>query len=332
MGTIQQGAKQVLNECLDLKKGEIIVIITDKKTLEIGKAFEKEARKITNKIKFFILEDFGKRPLQKLPIEIECAIKQANISLYAAEKIGNENYTIRRPIRLIGIKYGRHINMPSITKEIMKTGMCVNHKKLWKFSKKIYDIVKNAKEIVVKTDKGTNIIAKFISKYKWINSNGDYRKRPQQGANLPGGEVWTYPKEINGIAIIDGVLGDYFTTKYGILEETPIKVKIKNGRIIKISCKNKKLEKEFKNYVKTDKNSSRIGEFALGTNIFLKKLIGVILQDEKFPGVHIAVGNPYPEETNAPFSSKVHCDGIIKNPTIFVDGKMLMKKGKYLNI
>ena len=52
-------------------------------------------------------------------------------------------------------------------------------------------------------------------------------------------------------------------------------------------------------YTHTDENSDRVGEFAIGTNIELTHVIGHILQDEKFPGVHIAFGNPYGAHTGA---------------------------------
>lgn len=331
MGTLQQGAEQAIRVCLGVKPKEKVVIVTDKKTLEIGKAFEEEAKKITDNVKTFILEDFGKRPLQKLPDKIADSVKKADVSLCAVDKVSDEVYTIRRPLRLLALQHCRYANMPGITKQIMEEGMCIDYKKIWIFSKKIYDIVKNAKEIKVTTEKGTHLIANFDKKYRWVNSNGDYRKRPQTGTNLPGAEIFTFPSDINGVVVIDGILGDCFTQKYGSLEKNPITLEIGRGKVTNISCKNKNLEKEFSNYVfKTDENSSKIGEFALGTNIFLKELIGVMLQDEKSPSLHIAVGDPHPNLTNASYTSKAHCDAIIRDTTVSVDGKKIMEKGRYL--
>ena len=53
------------------------------------------------------------------------------------------------------------------------------------------------------------------------------------------------------------------------------------------------LQDDFWDYTHTDENSDRVGEFAIGTNIGVARVIGNILQDEKFPGIHIAFGNPY---------------------------------------
>ena len=62
---------------------------------------------------------------------------------------------------------------------------------------------------------------------------------------------------------------------------------------------NRALRDDFWAYTHTDENSDRVGEFAIGTNIGCTHVIGHILQDEKFPGVHIAFGNPYGAHTGA---------------------------------
>lgn len=106
---------------------------------------------------------------------------------------------------------------------------------------------------------------------------------------------------------------------------------IKNSRIIEVSCqKNRKLEKEFLEYISHDKNSNRIGEFAIGTNTSVKKIIGNLLQDEKIPGIHMAAGNPYPELTGAKWKSNIHCDGVMPMATVHVDGKPLLVSGKFV--
>jgi len=89
------------------------------------------------------------------------------------------------------------------------------------------------------------------------------------------------------------------------------------------------LKNELIKYMRADSNAGRIGEFAVGTNPFLREFIGVFLQDEKVPGVHIAIGNPYPEATGAPYTSRVHLDCITKNPTVLVDGRIIMDKGRF---
>jgi leucyl aminopeptidase (aminopeptidase T) len=73
-----------------------------------------------------------------------------------------------------------------------------------------------------------------------------------------------------------------------------------------------------------------VGEFAIGTNIELKHVIGQILQDEKFPGIHIAFGNPYKEHTGADWYSSTHIDVVGLRFDIWVDGRKIMERGRFL--
>ena len=64
----------------------------------------------------------------------------------------------------------------------------------------------------------------------------------------------------------------------------PLTVRMKGNRLTEAHSENRELENDFWKYTHTDENSDRVGEFAIGTNIDLKEVIGQILQDEKYPG------------------------------------------------
>lgn len=346
MGTLEYAAKQAIENCLKIKEGERLVIITDEDTLEIGNALKYAAEKITKNIDFYVLEDFGPRgdpdnPL-KLPEKIKDSLSVADASIYCAIATPpNELHSLRFPIIKHIEERGkkgeiRHAHMPNVKKKIMETGMSADYEEIQRISKKVYDIVKDAKEIRVITEKGTDITAKFerkgAPKLKWTLSDGNLGPGGRFFSNLPDGEVFSSPRYISGHVVIDGCLGDVFK-KYGDIEHTPVEMDIKRGRIVEgsVKCDNKQLEEELIKYIfETDDNSNRIGEVGIGTNIGLDEIIGELLQDEKFPGVHIAWGRPCPEHTGAKWDSKVHCDGVMRHPTIIVDGKKIMEKGKYL--
>ncbi len=105
---------------------------------------------------------------------------------------------------------------------------------------------------------------------------------------------------------------------------------MKNNRITEGLQHNKELEEEFWAYTHTDENSDRVGEFAIGTNFELNDVIGQILQDEKFPGVHIAFGNPYGEHTGADWYSSTHIDVVGRKFDIWADDEQIMKAGQFL--
>ena len=63
MGTIEQGVKQAVENCLRVKAGERVIIITDEETIAIGSALKTAIERITVTIQFFVMEDFGERPI-----------------------------------------------------------------------------------------------------------------------------------------------------------------------------------------------------------------------------------------------------------------------------
>jgi len=332
MNTIEKGARQAVKNCVKVQKGETVVIITDQETIGIADAIKRVVKSITYDVHFFVMEDFGERPLN-FPDQIGDALARADASFYVAQGAPGELQTFRMPmIKVIDAnKKLRHGHMIGITPEIMVSGMCSDYREVQRISHLVYEKVKNASQIRVVTDAGTDLIAEFSQNLRWKIGDGNITS--EDWSNLPDGEIFTSPININGKAVIDGCLGDYFTEKYGSLENTPLSVEIKNGRAIKesIQCDNEVLKKEFIKYLfETDENSNRVGEFAIGTNVGLIELIGNLLQDEKFPGVHIAFGSPYPTKTGADWDSEGHLDGVMKNTTIYVDGEMIMEDGNFL--
>ena len=102
-----------------------------------------------------------------------------------------------------------------------------------------------------------------------------------------------------------------------------------DGWVERVECADKAIEAEVWAYLNSDENGRRVGEFAIGTNTAITGLSGNLLQDEKIPGVHVAFGNPYPHETGADWSAKVHVDVIPTRCTIEIDGKVIMVNGEF---
>src|SRR5207248_1157453 len=170
--------------------------------------------------------------------------------------------------------------------------------------------------------------AEFYPKLKWLKTSGLIT--PEKWGNLPGGEIFTSPKDCKGIIVVDGVVGDYLCAKYGDLAAAPLTVEVENSRIRSLRSENKKLLEEFRAYTSIDENSNRVGEFAIGTNTACTHVIGNILQDEKIPGIHVAFGHPYAEHTGADWISKTHIDCVARDFDIWFDGEQVMQEGKFL--
>jgi leucyl aminopeptidase (aminopeptidase T) len=218
--------------------------------------------------------------------------------------------------------------MVNINRRIMLEGMRADFLKVDRISQKVVDMVRKAKQIRAKTAAGTDLVADLNPSYNWLKTSGIIS--PDKWGNLPGGEVFTTPGEVNGTFVIDGVVGDYLCAKFGDLKGNPLTIVVKGNRLVSAESRNQELRDDFWAYTHTDENSDRVGEFAIGTNIELKDVIGEILQDEKYPGIHIAFGNPYGAHTGAEWYSATHIDVVGRNFDIWVDQEQIMRGGKFL--
>jgi aminopeptidase len=330
LGTLKQGAKNAVQTCMGVKKGEHVLIVTDKPRLEVGEALKSEADALTTgNVKFFVLEDFLSRPMTELPQQIFKEIPWANVTFWATDTMKGE-VTSRMKFIREAVKYARHGHMPNITRQLMEEGMCSDYNEIYKVTMRVNEIVKTVKKLKVTNPAGTSLDVELNPKWRWKPSHGLYHKKGEWG-NLPEGEIFTAANKADGVLVVD-LLGDFFDKKYGIMTNSPLRIKVKNSRadLDGIETTNQELKNELHSYLKTDENSDRLGEFALGTNVFLKKLIGNLLQDEKFPTVHVAFGDPYTDETGATWKSKTHVDCIMVNSTVWADNRKIMDAGKYL--
>jgi aminopeptidase len=330
LGTLAEGARNAAEVCMSIQNGERVLVLTDRETLKVGEAILNAAEKISKgNTKLFVLEDYTTRPAKELPKQILDAIPLANVTFYAVASKPGE-LAVRGPFIRTAIEYARHGHMPNIKRELMETGMCADYRKISDLTKKVERAVKGCKKAKVVNKSGTELNVEFHPSWRWKVSDGLYPNKGMWG-NLPDGEIFTAALKANGKMVIDE-LGDWFSPKYGVISKTPVTLTVKDSRVDfnSLTCSNDELRQEFLAYLKDDPNGNRLGEFAIGTNIFLDKLTGNLLQDEKFPSVHCAFGDPYSQETGANWRAKTHVDGIMLQCNVWVDERLIMEEGKHL--
>ena len=325
---LSQGARNAVRVCLRVQPSEKVTVITDEVSLEIAASIVHELEDIGCAYRTWVMEDVATRPLTDLPLPIAEDLESSQVSIFAVTAQSNELKSRMQMTDVVNRRTIRHAHMVNIKKRIMLEGMRADFLKVDRLSVKVLETVRKAKQIRATTPAGTNLVADLNPNYRWVKTSGIIST--EKWGNLPGGEVFTTPGEVNGTFVIDGVVGDYLCEKFGDLKANPLTIHIKGNRLIEAHSSNKELKDDFWAYTHKDENSNRVGEFAIGTNIELKDVIGEILQDEKYPGVHIAFGNPYGAHTGAEWFSSTHIDVVGRNFDIWVDGEQIMRSGQFL--
>jgi len=322
------GARNAVNVCLRVQADERVCVITDEATAEIAAAITHELDAVGSPYHAWLLEDLAERPLTTLPREILDDLEESQVSIFAVQAQANELKSRMQMTDVVNRRKIRHAHMVNINRQIMLEGMRADFVKVDHLSQKVIEMAQRARVIRATTAAGTDLVADLNRNYKWLKTSGIISR--EKWGNLPGGEIFTTPGEVNGTFVIDGVVGDYLCAKFGSLQASPLTVRMKNNRLTEAHSENRELEDDFWRYTHTDENSDRVGEFAIGTNVDLKDVIGQILQDEKYPGVHIAFGNPYGTHTGAEWDSSTHIDIVGRKFNIWIDDEQIMKEGKFL--
>jgi len=313
--TLDKSSRTILNDCMNLKKNESCLIITDKKLKSIGYALFKNSLKITKKSKIIlttISKAHGEEPPQKIADEM---LKHDAILMPTIKSLSHTR------ARENAIKTGARIaSMPGISKDTMQRALNINFNKIKAINGRLISKLKNKSNIKITTKLGTKVEFK-IKNRKWISDDGVYTKKGSFG-NLPAGEIFIAPleKKTNGIIVCDASVGGLGKVdKY-------IKIIVKDGFIENIG--GGRTANQFKKLLK-NRLYKNVAELGIGTN-YKARITGNVLEDEKALGTcHIAFGNKkhFGGKVDVPF----HVDFVIKNPSIFADEKLIMRYGKILS-
>lgn len=326
------GAHNAVTTCLRIQPHEKVILIADQRCLTIAASLASELDRIGCTWNAFVLESIAPRPLAGMPAEVLSDMETSDVSIFAVEVQPNELRSRMEMTDVVNRRRMRHAHMVNITAEIMTQGMRADFLAVDQLSQAVLERVRQATYVRATTPAGTDIHAELSPDYRWFKTSGIIS--PEKWGNLPGGECFTSPLDVNGVFVVDGVVGDFLCARYGILRDTPLTINIEGNRITKISSKNKDLERDFWAYTHTDENSDRVGEFAIGTNIGIDHVIGNILQDEKFPGIHIAFGDPYGAHTGAPWKSSTHIDVVGLEFNIWLGNaageEQIMRDGQFI--
>ena len=322
------GAHNAVFVCLKVQANEKVTLITDTACEEIAASLVAELNECGCPYNSFILEDLAPRPLVDMPRPVLEDLETSQVSVFAVQAQPNELKTRMQMCDVVNRRKLRHGHMVNIEKKIMLEGMRADFAKVDELTLRVMNIVEKAHSIRAMTPAGTDVRATLTPQYKWIKTSGIISR--DKWGNLPGGETFTSPLEVNGTFVVDGVVGDYLCSKFGDLKPMPLTLTIERNRLTNARSANKKLEQEFWEYTHRDGNSDRVGEFAIGTNLALHEVVGNILQDEKIPGVHMAFGDPYGAHTGAQWTSSTHIDVVGRRFDIWADDRQIMSAGHFL--
>ncbi len=325
---LEPGARNAVQVCLGIQRGERVALIADRASAEVAASIASALAVVGAQTDSLLIEDVVTRPMTIAPPAILAALERADAGILCVQPEQGELGARMAIVSVVERRAIRYAHMVGVTPQIMKQGMRADYRLVDQLSQRLCERMPQATRLRVTSPGGTALTATFDPALTWVKTSGLINTR--YWSNLPAGEVFTTPLSVDGVFVCDGTAGDYFGPKYGDLRASPLTLEIAGGRLQAAHSDRKDLEAEFWQYCHTDEYSDRVGELAFGTNIALEDMIGVLLQDEKIPGVHLAFGDPYGSQTGAPWKSRTHIDVLTRGCDVWIDDEQVIGNGRYL--
>jgi aminopeptidase len=322
------GAHNAIEVCLAIQPGERVALIADEASREVAASLAAALEQVGAPIESILIEQIAARPLAEAPPAILSALERADAGILCVHPLQGELASRMAIVGTVERRRIRYAHMVGVTPAIMMQGMRADYRLVDRLSSTLCQRMRTATSLRVETAFGTSLNATFDPELHWVKTSGIISAR--YWSNLPAGEVFTTPASVDGTFVCNGTAGDYFGPKYGDLAATPLTLEIRKGRLVAADCDRKELEREFWDYCHTDESSDRVGELAFGTNLALSDMIGILLQDEKVPGVHLAFGDPYGSQTGADWKSRTHIDVLTRDCNVWIDKTQVIRNGRYL--
>lgn len=356
--SLSRAADIAIHEVLATKRGEHVLIVTN----PIGDVYKVSQALYSASVKARATPTMLVQPRKTSfdytePAVINAIKSEPEVIIsISAERLGKDKEALAKPYIGLdgkpythifdylreGLKKTRAFWSPTVTANMFVQTVPLDYAALRETCAKVEASFKGAKRVHVQTDLGTDIMV-GVEGRKVTCDDGDFRE-PGKGGNLPTGEAFISPRlgGSNGTIVFDGSI----TLDKTIVIKKPVEVTVEKGYITKVEGGRE--AKQLRDYLheagerpyemakageitmekakEYSRNATNLGELGIGLNP-KAKIVGNVLEDEKVLGtVHFAIGSNYDQDALA----LIHSDGIVKNPTITIDKKQIMKQGKML--
>lgn len=313
---IYPGCTTLIHTCAQCKKDEKILIVTDPDSLAIAQAIWDAAEEFPNK--GIVMMPTQTMHGQEPTAIVAAAMLEADV-IFRATKFSISSTEAKRNACKNG---ARDLNCSDYSLEMLETGgLTVDFAAQAPKVTKLNELLEGD-TIELTTPLGSHVKGNITGRKGF----------PQYGCSLVPGQTSSPPDIENAIGANDGTMNGVIFIDASIphpllgLIEEPIRFEIKDSKIIDIS--GGKQAKIFADILASynDPKVYHIGEWGIGMNPACE-LNGRMLEDEGCYGtMHFGVGDD--RTFGGTNSCPIHLDCIFKNPTLTVDGNVILKDGK----
>ena len=314
-------ARRIIEQLLEVKAGEEVIIVCDTAT-DMRMAYALAAAVQTVGAEYTICVIPSRNPGDKstnINKIIEGAYQGADVSIGLTRSSGSSIYNQSIWDRLKA-KQIRHCSM--VMRDMdnwIKGGALADYEALYAEGERLAELWRRGKTIEITSPSGTDLKATIAGEVVYVECGKAHRPGMQMA--FSDGEVSQMPNEgsASGRLVIDGPIC------YIGGHPEPITLEVANGKVY--SCAGEgPAARRLQQILAEVENATNVAEIGIGLNP-LSLRNGDFEEEKKARGnVHVALG------ANVSYGgtvySPVHMDMVIYNPTVKIDGKLIVENGK----
>ena len=317
-----RSAQTVIDTCMDLRRGENILIVCDPTTTDVGQALHDAASLRSDRVLLVVMPK-GRHHGEEPPAPVANLMRQQQVVIAPTRYSLTHTRAVRQAIK----DGARVATMPGMTVEMFtEGGMSADFNIIKKNIGEMGSLLRRKRIVNVKSEAGTNVTFE-VNWRDWKFDDNAICNRPKMLTNLPAGKIFTLPREgtMNGTIVLDGSWDS-------ALVDEPVVILVENGLVVDVkggtaAAQIRQTFGEAANRLKSKDQELvwTIAEFGFGMNPNAR-MAGNVLEDEKCLGTaYFSIG----DNTTLGGSSAVgiQISGVLAKPSVWLDETALFENG-----
>jgi leucyl aminopeptidase (aminopeptidase T) len=322
---LKVSARTVIKTCMDVRRGENVLIVCDPTTGDIGQALHEAANERSDNVLLIVMpkaRHHGEEP----PSPVAHLMRQQQVVIAPTRYSLTHTRAIRQSLR----EGSRVATMPGMTNEMFsRGGMSADFSLIKQRISDLGPYFRRRRIVKVTSEQGTNVTFE-VNWREWKLDDNGICNRPKMLTNLPAGKAFIMPREgtMNGTVVIDGSWESNLVDEpISLIIEDGIVMDVKGGTIAAT------IRQEFGEAAKRLRSKDRenvwtMAEFGFGMNP-QARLFGNVLEDEKRLGTcYFSVGDN--TALGGTSAVGIHIPGVLKNASVWLDDTQLISNGEFI--
>ena len=322
---LAESAKMVVETCMDIRRGENVLIVCDPTTGEIGQALHAATIEKSERVLLIVMPK-AKHHGEEPPSPVANLMRQQQVILAPTKYSLTHTKAIRQALR----DGARVATMPGITVDMFTHGgMAADFNNVKKRISNLGPHFRRRRIVNVKSKLGTEITFE-VNWREWKLDDNGICNRPRMLTNLPAGKAFIMPREgtMNGTLIING------SWDSSLLDQN-IELQIENGIVIDVKGGTiaANIRQEFGEVAKKLRSKDRenvwtVAEFGFGMND-QARMGGNVLEDEKRLGTcYFSIGDNTALGGNSAVG--IHIPGVLTGANVWLDDSQILQDGEFV--